>query len=77
MYCVEIDVMIEAKMKEQAIFYLYKRYPQVNCAADKAIYGDGDGGTDGHDFPTPEWVKQHAIGCECCEGDGMMDLIRF
>ncbi len=30
-YGVEIDIMIEAKMKEQAIFKLYKKYPQLNC----------------------------------------------
>ena len=28
---VEIDIMIEAKMKEQAIFKLYEKYPQLNC----------------------------------------------
>jgi UV DNA damage endonuclease len=30
-YSVEIDIMIEAKMKEQAIFKLYEKYPQLNC----------------------------------------------
>ena len=30
-YGVEIDIMIEAKMKEQAIFKLYEKYPQLNC----------------------------------------------
>ena len=28
---VEIDIMIEAKMKEQAIFKLYEKYPILNC----------------------------------------------
>lgn len=28
---VKIDIMIEAKMKEQAIFKLYKKYPKLNC----------------------------------------------
>lgn len=27
----DIDIMIEAKMKEQAIFKLYKKYPSLNC----------------------------------------------
>lgn len=30
-YGVEVDIMIEAKMKEQAIFKLYKKYPEFNC----------------------------------------------
>jgi len=30
-YGVNIDIMIEAKLKEQAIFKLYKKYPQLNC----------------------------------------------
>jgi len=30
-YNKDIDIMIEAKLKEQAIFKLYKKYPQTNC----------------------------------------------
>jgi UV DNA damage endonuclease len=30
-YNVEIDIMIEAKMKEQAIIKLYEKYPFLNC----------------------------------------------
>ena len=30
-YNVDIDIMIEAKMKEQAIFKLYEKYPELNC----------------------------------------------
>lgn len=30
-YGVEIDIMIEAKAKEQSIKHLYKKYPQLNC----------------------------------------------
>ena len=30
-YGVEIDIMIEAKKKEQAIFKLYSKYPFLNC----------------------------------------------
>ena len=34
-YGVNIDIMIEAKMKEQAIFKLYKKYPELNCKINK------------------------------------------
>ena len=30
-YGINIDIMIEAKMKEQAIFKLYEKYPFLNC----------------------------------------------
>lgn len=30
-YNLNIDIMIEAKMKEQAIFKLYEKYPNLNC----------------------------------------------
>ena len=30
-YGIEIDIMIEAKMKEQAIMKLYEKYPVLNC----------------------------------------------
>lgn len=30
-YGVHIDIMIEAKMKEQAIIRLYEKYPELNC----------------------------------------------
>ena len=30
-YSIDIDIMIEAKMKEQAIFKLYDKYPFLNC----------------------------------------------
>ncbi len=64
-YNQEIDIMIEAKMKEQAIFKLYNKYPflnlkkknNINCAECEEV-----------DIPPlPEWVKRHAIGCLCCE----------
>ena len=29
-YGMDIDVMIEAKMKEQAIFRLYEKYPELS-----------------------------------------------
>ena len=33
-YGIEIDIMIEAKKKEQAIFKLYAKYPFLNCKID-------------------------------------------
>ena len=38
-YGVWIDVMIEAKKKELAIFKLYEKYPQLNCllTTDKKV----------------------------------------
>lgn len=30
-FCCDIDIMIEAKMKEQAIFKLYEKYPYLDC----------------------------------------------
>jgi UV DNA damage endonuclease len=37
-YKINIDIMIEAKMKEQAIFKLYKKYPELNCLKKKKKY---------------------------------------
>jgi UV DNA damage endonuclease len=34
-YSVDIDIMIEAKMKEQAIFKLYEKYPHLCCKNKK------------------------------------------
>ena len=34
-YGIEIDIMIEAKMKEQAIFRLYQKYPHLSCLKHK------------------------------------------
>jgi len=34
-YNTYIDIMIEAKMKEQSLFKLYKKYPQLNCKKRK------------------------------------------
>jgi len=36
-YNVHIDIMIEAKKKELAIFKLYQKYPQLNCSRKKKI----------------------------------------
>ena len=34
-YSINIDIMIEAKMKEKAIFKLYNKYPFLNCKKKK------------------------------------------
>ena len=34
-YKIDIDIMVEAKMKEQAILKLYKKYPFLNCSKKK------------------------------------------
>lgn len=34
-YGIHIDIMIEAKMKEQAIMNLYRKYPSMNCKKKK------------------------------------------
>ena len=36
-YGINVDIMIEAKMKEQAIFKLYKTYPQLNCISNDGL----------------------------------------
>ena len=36
-YNINIDIMIEAKMKEKAIFRLYEKYPFLNCAKSRKI----------------------------------------
>ena len=36
-YGVHIDIMIEAKMKEQSIFKLYEKYPELNCKINKNV----------------------------------------
>uniref|UniRef100_A0A6C0JHN9 UV damage repair endonuclease n=1 Tax=viral metagenome TaxID=1070528 RepID=A0A6C0JHN9_9ZZZZ len=37
-YNTDIDIMIEAKLKEKAIFKLYKKYPFLNCKKRFIIY---------------------------------------
>jgi UV DNA damage endonuclease len=36
-YNTHIDIMIEAKMKEQSIFDLYRKYPFLNCKINKEV----------------------------------------
>ena len=58
-YDVNIDIMIEAKMKEQSIFKLYEKYPFLNCKnvdTKKML-----------DYAPPfAWVKKHSFDCLCC-----------
>ena len=55
-YNQSIDIMIEAKMKEQAIFKLYDKYPELNCKVNRALL-----------FPGQGWVKKNIKDCGCCE----------
>jgi UV DNA damage endonuclease len=57
-YQVEIDIMIEAKMKEKAIFHLYSKYPFLNLKKrEKNIKKK---------FIKPAWTNLHPEGCGCC-----------
>ena len=55
-YKVNIDIMIEAKMKEQAIFRLYEKYPYLNCKINKIV----------NTVKPFDWVKKHLDDCACC-----------
>ena len=55
---VDIDIMIEAKMKEQAIFKLYNKYPFLNCTKKKKILKLKTNAMD--------WAKKCIEDCECC-----------
>ena len=57
-YGIEIDIMIEAKMKEQAIFKLYKKYPDMDCKSNAGMHA--------LTFPGAGWVNKHCVACECC-----------
>ena len=58
-YGIEIDIMIEAKAKEQAIFKLYEKYPEMNCKKDLCLPI--------HEAPGMGWIKKNCVACECCE----------
>ena len=53
-YFIEIDIMIEAKMKEQAIFKLYKKYTFLDLKKNEILCEEIE------EQPLPEWVKKHA-----------------
>ena len=57
----EIDIMIEAKMKELAIFKLYKKYPFLNLKKDNLVCIEID------KPKLPDWVKIHQECCLCCQ----------
>ena len=48
-YNTHIDIMIEAKMKEQSIFDLYRKYPFLNCKINKDV-------PDKINFPGEGWA---------------------
>lgn len=52
-----IDIMIEAKMKEQAIFKLYQKYPHLNCKIKRPKLS----------IKAMEWAKNCLEDCQCCE----------
>ena len=58
-YGIHIDIMIEAKMKEQAILKLYAKYPHLNCQvkSDNSLFDKG---------PTSQWITTHIKDCDCC-----------
>tara|TARA_B100000989_G_scaffold28374_1_gene18266 strand:+ start:181 stop:1167 length:987 start_codon:yes stop_codon:yes gene_type:complete len=54
----DIDIMIEAKLKEQAIFRLYEKYPFLNCKKIKKEFK--------LNIPAMQWAKKCKDNCECC-----------
>lgn len=61
-YDIKIDIMIEAKMKEQAIEKLYEKYPFLNCK----IIENTNSTLDFHK-PGIGWVNINCKDCDCCE----------
>ena len=62
-YGMDIDVMIEAKMKERAIFRLYEKYPEMNCKIDGTMICTEC------ELPGAGWVHKNCKTCDCCEGE--------
>jgi len=60
-YNVNIDIMIEAKMKEQSIFKLYEKYPFLNCKKGNKEQKVR------RNYPGMDWVDKHIKDCECCQ----------
>jgi UV DNA damage endonuclease len=68
-FACDIDIMIEAKLKEQAIFRLYQKYPFLNCIKDTDVDetdGVGEKKPISLNVPAMEWAKKCAQACECC-----------
>ena len=57
LYATDIDIMIEAKMKEQAIFKLYQKYPHLNCKIKRPKLS----------IKAMEWAKNCLEDRQCCE----------
>lgn len=53
-----IDIMIEAKLKEQAIFKLYEKYTFLNCKREKKILP--------LNIKAMEWAHRGYYDCDCC-----------
>lgn len=53
-----IDIMIEAKLKEQAIFKLYEKYPFLNCKKKKTVLR--------LNIEAMNWANNCNNNCECC-----------
>ena len=53
-----IDIMIEAKLKEQAIFKLYNKYPFLNCKKEKTKKK--------LNIKAMEWAQKCKAECYCC-----------
>ena len=60
-YNINIDIMIEAKMKEQSIFKLYEKYPFLNCKKGNKEQKVR------RNCPGMDWVDKHIKDCECCQ----------
>ena len=60
-YRVNIDIMIEAKMKEIAIFRLYNKYPFLDCKKDKKLLPEYS------DINIKCLECQDELECDCCK----------
>jgi len=54
----DIDIMIEAKLKEQAIFKLYEKYPFLNCKNVKTKFK--------LNVTAMNWANNCKENCQCC-----------
>ena len=54
----DIDIMIEAKLKEQAIFKLYEKYPFLNCKNVKTKFK--------LNITAMNWANNCKENCQCC-----------
>jgi UV DNA damage endonuclease len=58
-----IDIMIEAKLKEQAIFKLYNKYPFLNC---KRVNKEAPTKKIKLNVKAMEWAMKCQEECQCC-----------